>query len=95
MSISIGGPHGLADEAKGGQAIGVPLNDEATAVLREENWKASKLCVPVQAPAAGKREYEAWKNALRRAGIDKPSRSACRRWVLASAYLADARDLTR
>jgi hypothetical protein len=29
-------PHGFADEAKGGEAIGVPLNDEAVAVLREE-----------------------------------------------------------
>jgi integrase len=28
-----------ADEAKGGEAIGVPLNDEAVAVLREELGK--------------------------------------------------------
>ena len=28
-----------ADEAKGGEAIGVPLNDEAMAVLREELGK--------------------------------------------------------
>ena len=28
-----------ADEAKGGEAIGVPLNDDAIAVLREENGK--------------------------------------------------------
>lgn len=38
-----------ADEAKGGEAIGVPLNDEAMSVLRDEQGKH-----PVRGTIAGR-----------------------------------------
>ena len=38
-----------ADEAKGGEAIGVPLNDEAMAVLHEEKGKHPDAYSPTRA----------------------------------------------
>ena len=47
-----------ADEAKGGEAIGVPLNDEAMAVLREEQGKHPRARVHLQGQAPGSGEHE-------------------------------------
>ena len=47
-----------ADEAKGGEAIGVPLNDEAMAVLREEKGKHPRARVHLQGQTAWSGEHE-------------------------------------
>jgi integrase len=52
-----------ADEAKDGEAIGVPLNDDALAVLREELGKHPLRVFTGQANTRARR------NALKRAGI--------------------------
>ncbi len=58
-----------ADEAKGGEAIGVPLNDEAVAVLREELGKHSLRVFTFKGRPVGQANTRAWRNALKRAGI--------------------------
>ena len=59
-----------ADEAKGGTAIGVPLNDEAIAVLREEIGKHRDRVFTFRRRPLANANTKAWKNALRRAGIE-------------------------
>jgi integrase len=59
-----------ADEAKGGQAIGVPLNDEAMAVLRNEIGKHPDYVFTFRRWPLASANTKAWKNALRRAGIN-------------------------
>jgi integrase len=63
-----------ADEAKGGAAIGVPLNDEAVAVLREEHGKHRDHVFTFRGRPLRNVNTKAWKNGLRRAGI------GCLRW---------------
>ena len=58
-----------ADEAKGGEAIGVPLNDEAMAVLREELGKHPERVFTFKGRPLGQANTRAWRNALKRAGI--------------------------
>ena len=58
-----------ADEAKGGEAIGVPLNDEAVAVLREELGKHPLRVFTFKGRPLGQANTRAWRNALKRAGI--------------------------
>ena len=58
-----------ADEAKGGEAIGVPLNDEAVAVLREELGKHPLRVFTFNGRPLGQANTRAWRNALKRAGI--------------------------
>ncbi|HWZ71140.1 MAG TPA: site-specific integrase [Casimicrobiaceae bacterium] len=59
-----------ADEAKGGTAIGVPLNEEAIAVLGEERGKHFDYVFTFRRRPLASANTKAWKNALRRAGID-------------------------
>jgi integrase len=59
-----------ADEAKGGTAIGVPLNDEAIAVLCEEIGKHHDYVFTFRRRPLARANTKAWKNALRRARID-------------------------
>jgi integrase len=58
-----------ADEAKGGEAIGVPLNDEALAVLREELGKHPLRVFTFKGRPLEQANTRAWRNALKRAGI--------------------------
>jgi integrase len=58
-----------ADEAKGGEAIGVPLNDDAVAVLREEVGKHPLRVFTFKGRPLGQANTKAWRNALKRAGI--------------------------
>jgi integrase len=60
-----------ADEAKGGTAIGVPLNDEAMAVLRDELGKHRDYVFTYRRRPIARVSTKAWKNALRRAGIER------------------------
>jgi integrase len=59
-----------ADEAKGGIAIGVPLNDAAIAVLREEIGKHDDYVFTFRRRPLAQANTKAWQNALRRAGIE-------------------------
>jgi integrase len=58
-----------ADEAKGGEAIGVPLNDDAMAVLREEKGTHPERVFTFKGRPLGQANTRAWRNALKRAGI--------------------------
>jgi integrase len=58
-----------ADEAKGGEAIGVPLNDEAMAVLREEFGKYRLRVFMFKGRPVAQANTRAWRNAFKRAGI--------------------------
>ena len=58
-----------ADEAKGGESIGVPLNNEAIAVLREELGKHPLRVFTFKGRPLGQANTRAWRNALKRAGI--------------------------
>jgi integrase len=55
-----------ADEAKGGAAIGVPLNDDAIAVLREEQGKHSDRVFTYKGRPLGQVNTRSWRNALKR-----------------------------
>ena len=46
-----------ADEAKGREAIGVPLNEDAMAVLSEEKGKQPRVCVHLQGPTSRAAEH--------------------------------------
>lgn len=59
-----------ADEAKGGEAIGIPLNDDAVAVLRDEQGKHSDRVFTYEGRPLGQVNTRSWRNALKRAGID-------------------------
>ena len=58
-----------ADEAKGGEAIGVPLNDHAMAVLNEEKGKHREHVFTYKGRPLGQANTRSWRNALKRAGI--------------------------
>ena len=58
-----------ADEAKGGEAIGVPLNDEAMTVLQEEKGKHRERVFTFKGRPLGQVNTRSWRNALQRAGI--------------------------
>lgn len=57
------------DEAKGGEAIGVPLNDDAMAVLSEEKGKHPERVFTYKGRPLGQVNTRSWRNALKRAGI--------------------------
>ena len=57
------------DEAKGGEAIGVPLNDDAMAVLNEEKGKHPDRVFTYKGRPLGQVNTRSWRNALKRAGI--------------------------
>jgi integrase len=59
-----------ADEAKGGEAIGVPLNDDAMAVLNEEKGKHAACVFTYKGRPLGQANTRSWRNALKRAGIE-------------------------
>ena len=58
-----------ADEAKGREAIGVPLNDEAMAVLNEEKGKHPERVFTYKGRPLGQLNTRSWRNGLKRAGI--------------------------
>ena len=58
-----------ADQAKGGEAIGVPLNDEVVAVLREELGNHPLCVFTFKGRPVGQANTRALRNALKRAGI--------------------------
>jgi integrase len=58
------------DEAKGGKAIGAPLNEEAMAVLNEEKSKHPGRVFTYRRKALGQVNTRSWRNALKRAGIE-------------------------
>jgi integrase len=58
-----------ADEAKGREAIGVPLNDEAMAVLRDEQGKHPSAVFTFHRRPLKSVNTKAWKRALKGAGI--------------------------
>ena len=57
------------DEAKGGEAIGVPLNGDAMAVLNEEKGKHPHRVFTYKGRPIGQVNTRSWRNALQRAGI--------------------------
>lgn len=64
------------DEAKGGQAIGIPLSPEATAVLRSQLGKSDEWVFPYRGRGRKKRKHgpvekikTAWQLAMERAGL--------------------------
>ena len=57
------------DEAKGGEAIGVPLNDEAMTVLQEQKGKHRERVFIFKGRPLGQVNTRSWRNALQRAGI--------------------------
>lgn len=59
-----------ADEAKGREAIGVPLNDEAMVVLREERGKHPMNVFTFHRRPLKSVNTKAWKKGLKRAGIE-------------------------
>jgi len=59
-----------ADEAKAREAIGVPLNDEAMAVLREERGKHPTSVFTFHHRPLKSVNTKAWKKGLKRAGIE-------------------------
>jgi len=58
-----------AGQAEGGEAIGVPLNDEAMAVLQEEKDKHRERVFTFKGRPLGQVNTRSRRNALRRAGI--------------------------
>jgi integrase len=86
-----------ADEAKGGEAIGVPLNDEAEAVLREELGKHPLRVFTFKGKPLGQANTRAWRNALKRAGITNfrwhDLRHVCATWhVMAGTTMAELQE---
>ena len=57
------------NQAKAGKALGVPLNAEAVVVLREEQGKHSTRVFTYKGNPVKQVNGEAWKKALKRAGI--------------------------
>lgn len=58
-----------ADQAKARKPIGVPLNDDAAAVLAEEKGKHPERVFSFQGRPVAKANTKAWRHALVRAGI--------------------------
>ena len=59
-----------ADEAKAREAIGVPLNGEAMAVLRDERGKHPTSVFTFHRRPLKSMNTKAWKKGLKRAGIE-------------------------
>ena len=59
-----------ADEAKGREAIGVPLNDEAMGVPNEEKGKHPECTFTYKGKPLGQANTRSWRNGLKRAGIE-------------------------
>ena len=59
-----------ADEAKGREAIGVPLNEEAMAVLSEEKGKQPECVFTYKGRPLAQLNTTSWRNAPKRAGIE-------------------------
>ena len=57
------------DQAKGGKAIGVPLNLEALSVLRKQKGKHEHRVFTFEGMPLGQVNTKAWRSALKRAGI--------------------------
>ena len=57
------------DQAKGGRAIGVPLNQEAISVLLKQKGKHERRVFTFQGRPVGQVNTKAWRSALKRAGI--------------------------
>lgn len=57
------------DQAKGGKAIGVPLNQEALSVLRKQIGNHEQRVFTFEGKPVGQVNTKAWRNALKRAGI--------------------------
>ena len=57
------------DQAKGGKAIGVPLNQEALSVLLRQVEKHEKRVFTFEGKPVGQVNTKAWRSALKRAGI--------------------------
>lgn len=57
------------DQAKGGRAIGVPLNQEAISVLLRQKGKHDRRVFTFQGKPVGQVNTKAWRSALKRAGI--------------------------
>jgi integrase len=59
-----------ADDAKGGKAIGVPLNREAVVVLRQQQGNHGEYVFTFRGRPCGMPNNTAWQSALQRAGIE-------------------------
>ncbi len=57
------------DQAKGGRAIGVPLNQDAIKVLLKQKGKHDRRVFTFQGKPVGQVNTKAWRSALKRAGI--------------------------
>ena len=66
-----------ADEAKGGESIGVPLNNEAIAVLRQELGKHPLRVFKFKGRPLGQANTRAWRNALKSAGMRISAGTTC------------------
>jgi integrase len=89
-----------ADEAKGREAIGVPLNDEAMAVLNEEKGKHPERVFTYKGQPLGQLNTRSWRNALKRAGIKNfrwhDLRHVWATWhVVAGTTIAELQELGR
>jgi integrase len=62
------------DEAKAGRAIGVPLNEEALAVLRRRLGGHREYVFTFQGKPVDRCSTKAWKRGLERAGIERTFR---------------------
>ncbi len=58
------------DQAKAGRAIGIPLSDEALAVLTQQRGKHERWCFPTHRGGPQVQISTGWKAALTRAGIE-------------------------
>ena len=58
-----------ADQAKSGNAIGIPLNNEAMVVLRKQEGRHQKFVFIYNGKPVDRCNTKAWRNALVRAGI--------------------------
>jgi integrase len=86
------------DEAKGGEAIGVPLNDDAMAVLIEGKVKHTDHVFTYKGRPLGQVNTRSWRNALKRAGIKNCRLHALRHvwatWhVMAGTTMAELQEL--
>ena len=60
-----------ADQAKGKKAIGIPLNEEAVRIVKMQIGKHNTHVFTYRGKPVKKAGSTAWKNALKRAGIEK------------------------
>ena len=65
------------DEAKSGESIGAPLNDEAMAALREELGKHPLRVFTFKGRPVGQANTRAWRNALKRHHDGGTARARC------------------